>query len=377
MKTILVIGGAGYIGSHMVKELLRAGYTVVVLDNFSTGNRALLPGGRLIEGDLGDPELLAALFSQHKIDAVMHFAAFSLVGESVLNPLKYYRNNLAGTIELLDAMIRFNIKKFIFSSTAAVYGEPVHLPITETHPSSPTNPYGATKIAVERMLADCDQAHGLLLVAVAGYLVFHRREKINGIIPETWAPGLLMMVAAMALLLVGQVAVEYFVMRSSLIILMAGIIGFLLFTHYDQDLPDYPHLSKHRYEHRFGFGGQNEQTRCEFLRPQIGECGVVEQQRFFFFTDAQNEAVPKLYRVGPFFPPLDVETDVLGYRSQRFQKRQYRSSFPVRPANRSLGEFKTGRLIELYQLAARGYSRECFGTGGTRQRNLHIRLKEG
>ncbi|MBW2593461.1 MAG: UDP-glucose 4-epimerase GalE [Deltaproteobacteria bacterium] len=96
----------------------------------------------------------------------MHFAAFSLVGESVVNPLKYYRNNLARTIELLDAMIRFNVKNFIFSSTAAVYGEPVQVPITETHPSSPTNPYGATKIAVERMLADCDQAHELKSVCL-------------------------------------------------------------------------------------------------------------------------------------------------------------------------------------------------------------------
>ena len=165
-KTILVVGGAGYIGSHMVKELLAVGHAVIVLDNFSTGHRALLPGGLLIEGDLGDPKLLGTLFSQHKIDAVMHFAAFSLVGESVVDPLKYYRNNLAGTMALLGAMIQFNVKKFIFSSTAAVYGEPVQLPITETHPSRPTNPYGATKIAVERMLADCDQAYGLKSVCL-------------------------------------------------------------------------------------------------------------------------------------------------------------------------------------------------------------------
>jgi UDP-glucose 4-epimerase len=165
-KTILVVGGAGYIGSHMVKELLAAGHAVIVLDNFSTGHRTLLPGGRLIEGDLDDPKLLETLFSRHQIDAVMHFAAFSLVGESVVDPLKYYRNNLAGTMALLGAMIQFNVKKFIFSSTAAVYGEPVQLPITETHPSRPTNPYGATKIAVERMLADCDQAYGLKSVCL-------------------------------------------------------------------------------------------------------------------------------------------------------------------------------------------------------------------
>jgi len=165
-KTILVVGGAGYIGSHMVKQLLDTGHAVVVLDNFATGHRDLVPGGRIIEGDLGDPELLESLFTQHKIDAVMHFAAFSLVGESVANPLKYYRNNLARTVELLDAMIRFDVKNFIFSSTAAVYGEPVQVPITETHPPRPTNPYGATKIAVERMLEDCDQAHGLKSVCL-------------------------------------------------------------------------------------------------------------------------------------------------------------------------------------------------------------------
>jgi UDP-glucose 4-epimerase len=158
---ILVVGGAGYIGSHMVKDLLDAGYHVITLDDLSTGHRELLPGGEFIEGGLGDTVLLDNLFSTHKISAVMHFAAFSLVGESVEKPLKYYRNNMAATAELLDAMIRHSVKRFIFSSTAAVYGEPVDIPITEIHPCTPTNPYGESKIAVERMLKDCDSAYGL------------------------------------------------------------------------------------------------------------------------------------------------------------------------------------------------------------------------
>ncbi|MBW2681652.1 MAG: UDP-glucose 4-epimerase GalE [Deltaproteobacteria bacterium] len=163
---ILVVGGAGYIGSHMVKDLLDAGYHVITLDDLSTGHRELLPGGEFIEGGLGDTVLLDKLFSTHKISAVMHFAAFSLVGESVEKPLKYYRNNMAATAELLDSMIRHSVKRFIFSSTAAVYGEPVDIPITESHPCTPTNPYGESKIAVERMLKDCDSAYGLKYISL-------------------------------------------------------------------------------------------------------------------------------------------------------------------------------------------------------------------
>jgi len=160
-KKILVIGGAGYIGAHMLKDLLHAGYEVVTLDDLSTGHREMLTGGTFVKGNLGDPELLDTVFSDHQIAAVMHFAAFSLVGESMERPLKYYRNNLAATTILLSAMVRHGVKRFIFSSTAAVYGEPVEVPITEDHPCSPTNPYGASKIAVERMLLDCDTAYGL------------------------------------------------------------------------------------------------------------------------------------------------------------------------------------------------------------------------
>ena len=163
---ILVVGGAGYIGSHMVKDLLKAGYGVITLDDFSTGHQELLPGGKLIEGNLGDGKLLDNIFSNHPISAVMHFAAFSLVGESVNNPLKYYRNNIARTIELLNAMVRNHVKYFIFSSSAAVYGEPVEIPIKENHPCTPTNPYGATKVAVEQLLNSCDYAYGLKSISL-------------------------------------------------------------------------------------------------------------------------------------------------------------------------------------------------------------------
>ena len=158
---ILVVGGAGYIGSHMVRDLLRAGYGVVVLDNLCRGHRELVPGGTFIEGDLGDAALLDQAFSRHSITAVMHFAAYSLVGESVEKPLVYYRNNVSRTVELLDAMMRHRVNHFIFSSTAAVYGEPAKVPIPEDHPCHPTNPYGATKLAVERLLADCAQGNDL------------------------------------------------------------------------------------------------------------------------------------------------------------------------------------------------------------------------
>ena len=165
-KNILVVGGAGYIGAHMVRQLTHAGCGVVILDNLSTGNRKLLQGGAFIQGNLGDADLLDRLFSEQAFDAVMHFAAFSQVGESMHQPLAYYRNNLAETVALLDAMVRYDVKRFIFSSTAAVYGEPVAIPITEDHPCAPTNPYGNTKLAVERMLADCDAAYGLKYTAL-------------------------------------------------------------------------------------------------------------------------------------------------------------------------------------------------------------------
>jgi UDP-glucose 4-epimerase len=161
MDKILVVGGAGYIGSHMVKMLLGQGHEVIILDNFSTGYRRLVTGGELVEGRLGDTGLLDRLFSENTISAVMHFAANSLVGESVQLPLKYYQNNVAETVTLIDAMVRHNVMRFIFSSTAAVYGEPEEIPIVEEHKCNPTNPYGVSKLAVERILSDCDTAYGL------------------------------------------------------------------------------------------------------------------------------------------------------------------------------------------------------------------------
>jgi len=159
--TILVVGGAGYIGSHMVLDLLRAGYPVVTLDNLSRGHRELVPGGDFVAGDLGNPADLQRVFNDYPIKAVMHFAAHSLVGESVEQPLAYYRNNVANTLTLLETMQTAGVRHFIFSSTAAVYGEPVRTPITEDHPCAPTNPYGATKLAVERILQDVSHANGM------------------------------------------------------------------------------------------------------------------------------------------------------------------------------------------------------------------------
>ena len=127
---ILVVGGAGYIGSHIVRQLINAQCEVVILDDLSTGHRRLVQGGQFVHGRLGDVSLLTQLFSEHSFDAVMHFAAFSQVGESMHQPLRYYRNNLAETIALLETMVRHGIKRFVFSSTAAVYGEPLDIPIT-------------------------------------------------------------------------------------------------------------------------------------------------------------------------------------------------------------------------------------------------------
>jgi UDP-glucose 4-epimerase len=150
----------------MVRALRRAGHAVVVLDDLSRGHREMIGDTEFVQGDLGDQATLDCVFKRHRISAVMHFAAWSLVGESVENPLAYWRNNVARTAELLDNMIGHGVKRFIFSSTAAVYGEPEKTPIPETHPCRPTNPYGATKLAVERMLADCGAADDLRYVSL-------------------------------------------------------------------------------------------------------------------------------------------------------------------------------------------------------------------
>ncbi len=161
MPQVLIVGGGGYIGSHMVDMLQTKGYAVTVLDDFSTGYRDALNGVAVVEGRLGDAALLDSVFSRQSIDAVMHFAAYIEVGESVREPGKYYANNFAQTQVLLEAMRRHSVSNFIFSSTAAVYGMPHQVPIAEDHPLSPINPYGRSKLAVEWMLQDYATAHGL------------------------------------------------------------------------------------------------------------------------------------------------------------------------------------------------------------------------
>jgi UDP-glucose 4-epimerase len=158
---VLVTGGAGYIGSHMVQVLAERGDEVTVLDDLSTGHADAVLGGELVRGDISDTAGTARLLSGRKIDAVIHFAACSLVAESVADPLKYYTRNVAGTAALLQAMRHAGVQKIVFSSTAATYGNPVRTPIDEAHPTQPVNPYGASKLAVERMLADCSAAYGL------------------------------------------------------------------------------------------------------------------------------------------------------------------------------------------------------------------------
>jgi UDP-glucose 4-epimerase len=163
---VLVVGGAGYIGSHMVKLLLDRGLSVTTLDNFVTGHRDAILGGEVIEGDIGDRPLLDRVFSVQRYDCVMHFASFIQVGESVAQPGKYFRNNVAGTLTLLEAMVEHRAPSFIFSSTAAIFGDPEYVPIDEDHPKRPVNPYGASKLMVEQMLADFDRAHGLRSVSL-------------------------------------------------------------------------------------------------------------------------------------------------------------------------------------------------------------------
>ena len=164
---ILITGGAGYIGSHTVLNFLKDKYDVVVFDSLETGHietvEELQKAGNVIfeKGDLRNIEDIERVFEKHSIEAVIHFAAFSLVGESVPNPAKYYRNNTFGTLNLLDTMVKHNVKKIIFSSTCATYGEPQYTPIDEKHPQNPINPYGASKLMVERIMADYDKAYGL------------------------------------------------------------------------------------------------------------------------------------------------------------------------------------------------------------------------
>lgn len=163
---ILVCGGAGYIGSHMVAELLENGHEVVILDNFQKGHRDAILGGKVYKGDLRDRSVLDKVFSENKIAAVIDFAADSLVGESVAEPLKYFDNNIGSTINLLKAMRDHEVKYIVFSSTAATYGEPENIPIVEGDRNLPTNPYGESKLAVEKILKWCDNAYGIKYTAL-------------------------------------------------------------------------------------------------------------------------------------------------------------------------------------------------------------------
>ncbi len=164
--SILVTGGAGYIGSHTAKMLAESGQSPVVLDNFAYGHDWAVKWGPLERGDLGDADFIKGVFSRHSIDAVIHFAAFAYVGESMTHPRKYFQNNTVNTLNLLDAMIDRGVTAFVFSSTCATYGVPTHVPIDETHLQTPVNPYGESKLMVEKILRWYGEAYGLKSVAL-------------------------------------------------------------------------------------------------------------------------------------------------------------------------------------------------------------------
>ena len=179
---LLVLGGAGYIGSHTAVELLESGHEVVIVDSLVTGYEAAVPEGAIFyQGDIRDYDFLNSLFKKEAIDAVIHFAAFSLVGESVTDPLKYYENNLYGTKVLLKAMIDNGVNKIVFSSTAATYGEPENIPILEDDRTCPTNPYGETKLAMEKMMKWSANAYGLKYVSLRYFNACgaHKNAKIG------------------------------------------------------------------------------------------------------------------------------------------------------------------------------------------------------
>jgi UDP-glucose-4-epimerase GalE len=164
--SILIVGGAGYIGSHTAKLVAASGHRPVVFDNLVYGHRSAVKWGPLVEGDLADPAAIRRALSEHDVKAVIHFAAYAYVGESMTDPGKYFRNNVTGTINLLDAMVAVGVRDLVFSSTCATYGEPREVPISESHPQNPVNAYGETKLAVERMLRWYGQAHGLRYAAL-------------------------------------------------------------------------------------------------------------------------------------------------------------------------------------------------------------------
>lgn len=163
---ILIVGGAGYIGSHINKELTKEGFETVVFDNLYSGKKELVKWGEFFEGDLGNIEKIREVFKKYPIEAVLHFAAFKAVGESVIDPQKYYKNNVANTLNLFEVMKENGVNKFIFSSSAATFGEPKYIPIDEKHPQNPINPYGETKLIVEHIMRDYDKAYGMRYVAL-------------------------------------------------------------------------------------------------------------------------------------------------------------------------------------------------------------------
>ncbi|MBO1299527.1 MULTISPECIES: UDP-glucose 4-epimerase GalE [Enterococcus] len=175
--TILVLGGAGYIGSHAVDQLIEKGYDVAVVDNLLTGHRqAIHTDARFYEGDIRDKDFLRSVFQKETIEGVLHFAASSLVGESVEKPLVYFNNNVYGMQVLLEVMHEFDVKRIVFSSTAATYGEPKESPITEESPTNPKNPYGESKLMMEKMMKWCDEAYGMRYVALRYFNVAGAKE---------------------------------------------------------------------------------------------------------------------------------------------------------------------------------------------------------
>lgn len=163
---ILVTGGLGYVGSHAVKLLVDRGEEVVSLDNLVFGHKQAACGSTIVVGDIGDKELLRSIFSAHKIDSVMHFAAFADVGESVADPRKYYINNISNSLAMLEVMLEYGVKMMIFSSSAATFGEPEVVPIPEDHPKNPTNPYGRSKLMLEHILKEYEHAYGLRSISL-------------------------------------------------------------------------------------------------------------------------------------------------------------------------------------------------------------------
>ena len=183
---ILVCGGAGYIGSHMVAELLAQNKEVIILDNFEKGHEDAILGGKIYKGDLRDKNILDKIFTENHVEAVIDFAAYSLVGESMVEPLKYFNNNVSGTISLLEAMKKYGVKYIVFSSTAATYGEPENTPILENDKTIPTNAYGESKLLVEKILKLCDTCYGIKFTVLRYFNA--AGAHINGKIGEDHSP---------------------------------------------------------------------------------------------------------------------------------------------------------------------------------------------